>query len=130
MTMKWVTIGSGPEHVMMLFLRDFPGADPEDVRWASGDVGKGVLVNLGVPNAQKVHAKAKAAGLKVDDLEPNPWGGHSFNVADPDGYYLSLSDRFWDAGGSKRKPGKKASKSAKPARKVAKKAKAKKPTRR
>lgn len=124
LTMRWLTVTSGPEHALMLFEREFPGADPEDVAWASGDVGKGVLVNIGVPNAQKTHAAAKAAGGKPEDLMPNPWGGHSFNVADPDGYYLNLSDRFPPADRPSKKSARKAGrKSAKKgARKSAKKA--------
>jgi hypothetical protein len=99
----------------MLFPRDFAGADPEDVAWASGEVGKGVLLNVGVPNAAKTHALAKKAGLAGDaELMPNPWGGQAFMIADPDGYYLMVTDRFPDDGAARRRGG------AKPARKGAK----------
>lgn len=111
-TMRWVTVASGAEHTMMLFNRNFEGADPEDVAWASGNVGKGVLINVGVANAAKAHEAAKKLGAEVEDLTPNPWGGQSFNVADPDGYYLNLSDRFPPAPRSARKGAKAAKKGA------------------
>lgn len=111
--MSWVNVTSGPQHAMMFFERDFEGADPEDVKWASGEVGKGVLVNVGVPNAKKTHAAAKALGAKPTDLTPNPWGGQSFQVADPDGYYLMLTDKFPAAPRRAKKAAKKSAKAAK-----------------
>lgn len=130
-SMRYVSIPTGPESGIMLFARDFEGADPEDVAWASGDVGKGILLSVGVPNARKVYDNAKAAGARLEsDLEPNPWGGHGFMLADPDGYYLMITDRFPPSGSTKKAarkaparkaaaPCKKTSKKAAPARKGA-----------
>lgn len=95
--MRWVDVKSGDAHSMTLMPREFEGADPEDVAWASGEVGKGVLLNVGVANAARVHEKAIAMGAKPEALEENPWGGRAFMVADPDGYYLMVTDRFWQA---------------------------------
>lgn len=129
-TMRWVTVTAGEDHALRIFQRDFEGADPEDVAWASGEVGKGVLLNIGVPNARRAYEKAKALGVaKGVALEPNPWGGSAFMLADPDGYYLMITDRFPDAeprrpakrAATKRKPAKAAKKSAK--KRVGKKAK-------
>ena len=121
-SMRFATVSAGKEHSMMLFARDFPGADPADVAWASGDVGKGILVNVGVPNAAKTHAAAKASGAKPGGLQPNPWGGQAFTVADPDGYFLMITDKF-PAPAPKRAKKSAARKAAKkPAKKGAKKA--------
>jgi predicted enzyme related to lactoylglutathione lyase len=121
-TMRWAIVEAGGAPALMLTPRDFPGADPEDVKWASGDVGKGVLVNLGVPSAKRTHAKAQAAGATPSDLMANPWGGHSFQVAEPDGYYVGITDRLpvaTSAGRGAKKAAKKAGR--KPTKKAGKK---------
>lgn len=114
--MRWATVHAGKDHSMMIMARNFPGADPEDVAWASGEVGKGILVNVGVPNATKTFENAKRLGVtRGVQLESNPWGGKGFMIADPDGYYLMITDKF---------PGP-APKAKKSAAKTAKKAKGK-----
>jgi uncharacterized glyoxalase superfamily protein PhnB len=73
-----------------------PPDQPEDTKaWVSGDLGKGVLLTIGVPNAQKAWASAQKIRAEVDTpLEPQPWGGHGFNVVDPDGYVVNVTDKF------------------------------------
>lgn len=129
-TMRWVVVEAGRDHAFRLFLRDFPGADPEDVAWASGEVGKGVLLNVGVPDARKTFAAANASGAPIEyPLEENPWGGHAFMVRDPDGYVVMLTDSFPPEKGAKaakRAATKKATKSARAKRPGAAKKGAKK----
>ena len=122
-TMRWITVTAGDDHAFRLFPREFPGADPEDVAWASGDVGKGVLVNVGVPNAARTHAKAEESGADPAPLEPNPWGGHAFMLRDPDGYYLMVTDKWPTPPKPRKRTGAAAKRGA---RKGAKKAPAKK----
>lgn len=63
--------------------------------WLSGELGKGVLFTVGVPNARKTWEKAQAMRVRVDTpLEAQPWGGFGFNIVDLDGYVLNFSDKF------------------------------------
>lgn len=75
-----------------------PEDQPEDTQaWVSGDLGKGVLFTLGVPNAQKLWPNVQKIRAEVDQpLEEQPWGGHGFTVVDPDGYVINISDRSPD----------------------------------
>ncbi|HEX2022284.1 MAG TPA: VOC family protein [Candidatus Thermoplasmatota archaeon] len=98
-----------------------PDPQPADTRaWLSGELGKGVVLTLGVPNAQKTWEKAQAAGAAVDQpLEGQPWGGQSFTLVDPDGYVVSFQDKFPGGGAPSRKPaGRKARKVAPKARRA------------
>ncbi|MHB8604641.1 MAG: VOC family protein [Thermoplasmatota archaeon] len=93
-TFHWGSVWSG-DHTLLVFPRKFKGADPAATKWATGNVGRGVLLNLGVKSAKSSFAKAKKAHAKIDmPLDENPWGGHSFTVRDPDGYYVNVSDKF------------------------------------
>ena len=100
-----------------------PADQPADTKaWVSGDLGKGVLFTVGVPNAQKVWANAQKLRAEVDQpLETQPWGGHGFTIVDNDGYVINITDKFPDMS-----PPKKAVKKAKAStKKVTKTVKAK-----
>lgn len=94
-----------------------PPDQPADTRaWVSGDLGKGVMFGIGVPNAEKYWANAQKMRAQVDQpLEAQPFGGKQFTVVDLDGYVINISDKFPGAS-----PPKKAKKAVK---KVAAKAK-------
>jgi catechol 2,3-dioxygenase-like lactoylglutathione lyase family enzyme len=72
-----------------------PGQAPDTMAWLSGELGKGVLIGLGVPNARKTWERAQASHATIDTpLREQEWGGHEFNVVDPDGYVLNVTDKF------------------------------------
>lgn len=104
-----------------------PDDQPADTKaWVTGELGKGVLLTIGVPNAQKVWANAQKLRATIESpLEAQPWGGHGFNIVDLDGYVLNITDKF--PGGPTPKKAKKAVKRvvAKARRAVKGKAKAK-----
>lgn len=94
--MRWgeVTSGNG---VLILIWKDMPVENqPADTReWLSGELGKGVIVNVGVANIQKHWALAQAARVDVDmPLTQMPYGGSEFWAVDPDGYVVCLADKF------------------------------------
>lgn len=93
-----------------------PADQPADTKaWVSGELGKGVLLTIGVPNAQKVWANAQKLRAEVDQpLEAQPWGGHGFTLVDNDGYVVNITDKF---------PGGPAPKAKKTVKRVAAKAK-------
>lgn len=94
-----------------------PENQPADTKaWVSGELGKGVLFSVGVPNAEKVWAKAQNVRAEVEQpLAKQPWGGQEFTIIDLDGYVINVTDKFPGAS-----PPKKAKKTVK---KVATKAK-------
>ena len=60
------------------------------------DRTKGVGFRIWLPTAQNVYElaeRAKAAGITLAG-EPHelPWGGHAFEVVDPDGFNLSVAN--------------------------------------
>lgn len=105
-----------------------PSDQPADTRaWVTGELGKGVLFTVGVPNVQKVWTNAQKLRAQIDQpLDEQPWGGHGFTFVDLDGYVISVSDKF--PGASPARKAKKAvkrvaAKAKKTVRKVATKAK-------
>lgn len=105
------------------------GQAPDTKAWVSGELGKGVLLGLGVPNAAKYWANAQKMGAQIDQpLEAQPFGGQQFTIVDLDGYVVNISDKF--PGTSPPKKAKKAAKKVatkvkRTARKVAGKGKRK-----
>lgn len=94
-----------------------PGQAADTRAWLSGELGKGVLLTIGVPNVDKAWAKAQAARATVEQpLREQEWGGKEFSLLDPDGYVLNFTDR-WP--GQETKPKKAAKKVAKKAKAVA-----------
>lgn len=98
-----------------------PGQAEDTRAWVSGDLGKGVMVSIGVPDARKAWDKAQAARVTVDQpLRDQEWGGREFTVVDPDGYVVNVTDRFPGAPTTTKRPAKarKAAKRAAPAKKA------------
>ncbi|HVM46134.1 MAG TPA: VOC family protein [Candidatus Thermoplasmatota archaeon] len=96
-----------------------PGQSQPDLRaWLSGELGKGVVLNFGVPNAQKLWTKVQGLVSVDQPIYEEPWGGHSFSLVDPDGYVVAISDKFPAAA---KKPKRAARKVATTARRTAKK---------
>ncbi|HET6404731.1 MAG TPA: VOC family protein [Candidatus Thermoplasmatota archaeon] len=128
--LSWGTVfTSSPDAGLILWNKNVVApAQPEDTRaWLSGELGKGVVVALGVPNAVKLWEKAEAARITIDQpLRAQEWGGHEFTFVDPDGYLVNVTDKFPGAPPkrSAKKATKRLAKKAKAAtRKVARKAK-------
>ena len=92
--MTWGEVRSGDHVLMIADKNQGPAAgDP----WLAGELGKGVMLNLGVPSAPKTWAKAQALGAAVEmELGDQPWGGKGFMINDPDGYVLMFGDADWD----------------------------------
>jgi len=90
------TINVGDSGIIIWNKHNIPPDQPEDTRaWTSGELGKGVLFTIGVPNAKKVWEKVQKARVEVDTpIEAQPWGGHGFNIVDPDGYVINITDKF------------------------------------
>ena len=57
------------------------------------DRGAGAEIVLEVDDIDAFHDQVRAAGYPVlEDLQDRPWGLRDFRVADPDGYYLRLTN--------------------------------------
>lgn len=113
--MEWGTVVSGPG-VLMLFPKDkiVDGQPADTSAWLQGELGKGVLLTIGVPNARKTWEKAQAMRASVDvPLQEEPWGGWSFHLVDPDGYVIGFADKFPSATPKKARAKKAAKKPAK-----------------
>lgn len=122
--MQWGSVDLAKDAGIVLFPKDAPDVPPENLAWLDAPLGRGVVLTVGVPDAEKVWKKATAAGLKVDqELQPNPWGGLTCQFEDPDGYILGVMDRFPGEPGPRRarakKPAKAKGKAKAPARKGA-----------
>jgi uncharacterized glyoxalase superfamily protein PhnB len=104
------TIDLGESGIIIWGKHNLGPDQPEDTKaWVSGDLGKGVLFTVGVPNAQKIWANAQKIRAEIDTpLEAQPWGGHGFNLVDPDGYVLNITDKFPGMPAPKKKAAKKA----------------------
>jgi hypothetical protein len=97
MDMTFGTITITPDTSILLWDRHNigPNQDQADLRaWLSGDLGKGVMLTIGVPNAQRVWDNVSNMVPIDAPLREEPWGGKSFNVVDPDGYVINLTDKF------------------------------------
>ena len=95
--MTWGYVNASQDGGLVLWNKNTLGPDqPADTRaWLTGELGKGVLLTLGVPNAERTWEKARAARLTVDQpLRDQEWGGKEFTLVDPDGYVVNLTDRF------------------------------------
>lgn len=90
------SVATGDSGLVIWSKHAVPPGQAEDTRaWVSGELGKGVLFTVGVPNAKKLWDNAQAMRAEVDQpLEAQPWGGHAFTVVDPDGYVVSFTDKF------------------------------------
>lgn len=89
-----------------------PGQAPDTAAWVSGELGKGVLMTLGVPKVPKLWEKAQAMRAEIDQpLRDQEWGGKEFTVVDPDGYVVNFTDKFPSA--PPKKAGKKTAKRTK-----------------
>lgn len=101
-----------------------PGQAADTRAWLSGELGKGVLISLGVANAKKLWEKAQSARITIDQpLREQEWGGSEFTFVDPDGYVVNVTDKFPGAS-----PTKKATKKPKTPASITRKAKTKKTT--
>lgn len=60
---------------------------------ATYERGKGVVLMLYVPygSIDDYHAKVSAAGGEPTDIEMEYWGDRTFNVTDPNGFVLMIS---------------------------------------
>lgn len=98
--------------------------DPDFRAWVATPLGAGVVVYVTVPNVDRIHQKAVAAGAVIEFAPIDRPYGRLFMLNDPDGYSISFireprreSPRKGARKGA-RKSAKKASK--KPAKKAAK----------
>lgn len=116
------TLEMGDSGLIFWGKHNVPADQPADTKaWVSGELGKGVLVTLGVRDATKLWPNAQKIGAQIESpLEAQPWGGHGFNLVDLDGYVVNVTDKF-PGEPPKRKAAKKAVKRA--VKKVAGKAK-------
>lgn len=110
--MEWATVEAGG-NPLVLFPKDasVENQPPDTQAWLSGELGKGVLINIGVADARKVWAKAQLARMDVDlPLTEMPYGGREFWLVDPDGYVIVIADKFPGDGEKKKsvKPAKRA----------------------
>lgn len=124
---KYGTVDFGESGIIIWDKTAMPSDQPQDTRaWVSGELGKGVVFTIGVANAKRAWEKAQAMRANVDvPFETQSWGGSGFTVVDPDGFVVSITDRFPEMTPT-RKPVRRAAKAVKrTARKVAKKAKGK-----
>ncbi|WP_434749961.1 VOC family protein [Paenibacillus amylolyticus] len=88
---------AGPPHAVVFetkpiafALRDLmPG-----VELGSGNQpGLGVAVWLHAPDAQEIHDKLLAAGVKITSVPIDGPFGRTFTFADPDGYFITLHSK-------------------------------------
>ena len=116
--MTFGAINTGNESGVIIWNKhNVPPDQANDTKaWVSGDLGKGIMLTIGVPNAQKCWTNAQKIRAEVDTpIEAQPWGGHGFNVVDPDGYVINITDKFPGMSSPKKKI-------ARAAKKVARKA--------
>ena len=94
--MTWANVNSGDATLMLFPKHEIAPDQPADTRaWLSGELGKGVVIQMGVPNAQKTYEKAKSNGFTIDEtIRDAEWGGKMFMVNDPDGYEIAIVDRL------------------------------------
>jgi catechol 2,3-dioxygenase-like lactoylglutathione lyase family enzyme len=95
--MRWgeVVSGTGSIVVVPKDMAGIPQQPPDTAEWLSGELGKGVMINVGVTNTLKHWKMAQDIRATIDqEYQPEPWGGHSFCVVDPDGYVIGISDQF------------------------------------
>ena len=60
----------------------------------AGDRGVGVEIVFEVDDIVAMHERVRTAGHPIlEGLQQRPWGLNDFRVADPDGYYLRLTNR-------------------------------------
>lgn len=73
-----------------------PTNQPENTRaWVSGELGKGVLIAIGVPNAERIWKNAQKVRAEVEQpLTKQPYGGNEFTIIDLDGYVINVTDKF------------------------------------
>jgi lactoylglutathione lyase len=79
----------------VISLNRYHGLPPEHpIRGRAGEpLGLGVEIVLEVPDLRERHERLKAQGIALlSDLERRPWGLEDFRLADPDGYYLRLTE--------------------------------------
>jgi len=90
------SIASGDSGIVIWNKHIVPPDQPADTRaWVAGDLGKGVLFTIGVPNAQKLWTNAQKIRAEIDQpFEAQPWGGNGFTFVDPDGYVVNVSDKL------------------------------------
>ena len=119
--MTFGTLDFGESGIIIWDKHNMPPDQPEDTKaWVSGDLGKGVLFTIGVANAQKSWANAQKIRAEIDTpIEAQPWGGHGFNVVDPDGYVVNITDKFPGPPTPRKKAAKKAKAPARKAKKSA-----------
>lgn len=91
------TVETGVDAGFVLWNKNVvPPDQPANTRaWVSGELGKGVLIGIGVPNAQKVWANAQKLRAEVEQaIEAQPQGGHGFTIVDLDGYVVQFMDKW------------------------------------
>lgn len=95
--MRWGEIVSGDGSLIVIpkDMKGIPEQPADTAEWLSGELGKGVMINIGVTNTLKHWKMAQEMRVTVDtEYQAEPWGGHSFTVVDPDGYVVALSEVF------------------------------------
>lgn len=96
--MDLASVSAGtPDAGVVLWPKDLiaPGQAADTKAWLSGELGKGVVLSFGVPNAQRSWEKATAMRASVESpLSEQEWGGREFTLVDPDGFVVSFTDRF------------------------------------
>lgn len=97
--MGWASVELGESGLVLWPKSQLAADQPADTReWLSGELGKGVLFMLGVPNARRVWEKARTMRVDVDvPLREAESGGWEFTVLDPDGFVIGITDRFPEA---------------------------------
>lgn len=59
-------------------------------RWVSSNLGGGVIVNVELRSVERVYARARKAGVKIEShLRKWPYGT-AFTINDPDGYVVKF----------------------------------------
>lgn len=103
--MTWGTVTLSGDSGLTIWNRRATGPNqeqPDLQAWLSGELGKGVLVTIGVPNAQRVWDKVSNLVPIDQPIREEPWGGKAFNVVDPDGYVVGIMDVFAKASPTRR----------------------------
>jgi catechol 2,3-dioxygenase-like lactoylglutathione lyase family enzyme len=82
-----------PEGAQFGVLREEIDGLPSEL--VSATNGRGIWLNLEVPDADAAHARLRAAGVEiVEEPEDKPWGNRQFLVRDPNGVLVAIAHRL------------------------------------
>ncbi|MHB8605623.1 MAG: VOC family protein [Thermoplasmatota archaeon] len=104
--MNWGSVTLSPDSGLVIWDRRNVGPNQEQAdlkAWLSGDLGKGLVLTVGVPNAKTIWAKVSNLFDIDQPLREEPWGGQSFSVIDPDGFVVNITDTFPQASPTKKR---------------------------